>query len=106
MQHMNLLNSYLHMKETYNLQQLLLIYQFVNQLLIQMHIKIIVANLMIKLKVVGPAQADTIFYDPSFFKDTYSSYNVRQAVGLAVEQVVLNGVSPEQAIEEALNSLK
>ena len=57
-------------------------------------------------KVAGPAQAAYYFYDPSFFKDTYSSYNVRQAVGLAVEQVVLNGVSPEQAIEEALNSLK
>ena len=57
-------------------------------------------------KVAGPAQAAYYFYDPSFFQDTYSSYNVRQAVGLAVEQVVLNGVSPEQAIEEALNSLK
>ena len=57
-------------------------------------------------KVAGPAQAAYYFYDPSFFQDTYSSYNVRQAVGLAVEQVVLNGVSPEQAIEEAINSLK
>ena len=46
------------------------------------------------------------FYDPSFFKDTYSSYNVRTAVENAVEAVVLSGVSPEQAIQEAVNSLK
>ena len=57
-------------------------------------------------KVVGPEQADYYFYDPSFYTDTYSSYNVRTAVGQAVEQVVLNGVSPEQAVQEALNSLK
>ena len=57
-------------------------------------------------KVVGPEQASFYFYDPSFFKDTYSSYNVRTAVGQAAEQVVLNGVSPEQAIQEAINSLK
>ena len=57
-------------------------------------------------KVVGPEQADYYFYDPSFYTDTYSSYNVRTAVGRAVEQVVLNGVSPEQAVQEALNSLK
>ncbi len=57
-------------------------------------------------KVVGPEQADYYFYDPSFFKDTYSSYNVRTAVENAVEAVVLSGVSPEQAIQEAVNSLK
>ena len=57
-------------------------------------------------KVVGPEQADYYFYDPSFFKDTYSSYNVRTAAEKAVEAVVLSGVSPEQAIQEAVNSLK
>ncbi len=57
-------------------------------------------------KVVGPEQAPYYFYDPSFFTDTYSSYNVRTAVGQAVEQVVLNGVSPEQAVQDAINSLK
>lgn len=57
-------------------------------------------------KVVGPEQANYYFYDPSFYTDTYSSYNVRTAVGQAVEQVVLNGVSPEQAVQEAINSLK
>lgn len=57
-------------------------------------------------KVVGPEQAKYYFYDPSFFKDTYSSYNVRTAVEKAVESVVLNGTSPEQAIQEAVNSLK
>ena len=57
-------------------------------------------------KVVGPSQSKYFFYDPSFFTDTFSSYNVRQAVGQAVEQVVLNGVSPEQAVQDALNQLK
>ena len=57
-------------------------------------------------KVVGPEQAKYYFYDPSFFNDTYSSYNVRSAVEKAVESVVLNGTSPEQAIQEAINSLK
>lgn len=57
-------------------------------------------------KIVGPEQAKYFFYDPSFYKDAYSSYNVRMAVEKAVESVVLNGVSPEQAIEEAVNSLK
>ena len=57
-------------------------------------------------KIVGPEQAEYFFYDPSFYKDAYSSYNVRMAVEKAVESVVLNGVSPEQAIEEAVNSLK
>lgn len=57
-------------------------------------------------KVVGPEQSAYYFYDPSFFTDTYSSYNVRTAVGNAVESVVLSGVSPEQAVQDALNSLK
>ena len=57
-------------------------------------------------KIVGPEQAKFYFYDPSFYKDAYSSYNVRMAAEKAVESVVLNGVSPEQAIEEAVNSLK
>lgn len=57
-------------------------------------------------KIVGPEQAKYYFYDPSFYKDAYSSYNVRMAAEKAVESVVLNGVSPEQAIEEAVNSLK
>lgn len=57
-------------------------------------------------KIVGPAQDSFFFYDPSFFTDTFSSYNVRTAVGQAVEQVVLNGVSPEQAVQDALNQLK
>lgn len=57
-------------------------------------------------KLVGPEQSAYYFYDPSFFTDTYSSYNVRTAVGNAVESVVLSGVSPEQAVQEALNSLK
>ena len=57
-------------------------------------------------KVVGPEQAPYYFYDPSFFTDTYSSYNVRKAVGLAVGQVISEGVAPEQAIQDAINSLK
>lgn len=57
-------------------------------------------------KLVGPEQSAYYFYDPSFFTDTYSSYNVRTAVGNAVESVVLSGVSPEQAVQDALNSLK
>ena len=57
-------------------------------------------------KLVGPEQSTYYFYDPSFFTDTYSSYNVRTAVGNAVESVVLSGVSPEQAVQDALNSLK
>ena len=57
-------------------------------------------------KIVGPSQDSAFFYDPSFFTDTFSSYNVRTAVGQAVDQVVLNGVSPEQAVQDALNQLK
>lgn len=57
-------------------------------------------------KLVGPEQSAYYFYDPAFYTDTFSSYNVRTAVGNAVESVVLSGVSPEQAVEEALNALK
>ncbi len=63
-------------------------------------------NQMIKLRLQVLHKLHTISMIHHSSKIHISSYNVRQAVGLAVEQVVLNGVSPEQAIEEAINSLK
>ncbi|MGL4337767.1 MAG: ABC transporter substrate-binding protein [Turicibacter sp.] len=57
-------------------------------------------------KEVGPSQSSYYFYDPAFFTDTFSSYNVRSEVGLAVENVVLNGMDPAAAVEGALNALK
>lgn len=57
-------------------------------------------------KLVGPGQSAYYFYDPAFYTDTFSSYNVRTVVGQAAESVALSGVSPEQAVEEALNALK
>ncbi|MDE5977727.1 MAG: ABC transporter substrate-binding protein [Turicibacter sp.] len=64
------------------------------------------AELEDQTKVVAPQQASKYFYDAAFYTDTYSSYNVRSAISQAVESVVYAGVSPEAAIEEALNSLK
>ena len=56
-------------------------------------------------KLAGPAQADYYFYDLVFTNDDFTSYNVRTAAGVAVENVVLNGMEPAQAVEEALRSL-
>lgn len=57
-------------------------------------------------KQAGPAQAAYYFYDPAFFTDSFSSYNVRSEAGLAVERVVLEGMDPATAVEAALSALK
>ncbi len=57
-------------------------------------------------KQAGPSQASYYFYDPAFYADTFSSYNVRTEAGLAVERVVLEGMDPAAAVEAALNALK
>ena len=57
-------------------------------------------------KQTGPAQADYYFYDPAFYTDTFSSYNVRTEAGLAIERVVLEGMEPAAAVEAALKALK
>lgn len=56
-------------------------------------------------KQAGPEQADYYFYDVVFTNDDFTSYNVRTAVGVAVENVVSNGMEPAAAVEEALRSL-
>ena len=56
-------------------------------------------------KEAGPAQSDYYFYDVVFTNDDFTSYNVRTAAGVAVENVVLNGMEPAKAVEEALRSL-
>ncbi len=56
-------------------------------------------------KQAGPAQADYYFYDVVFTNPDFTSYNVRTAAGIAVENVVLNGMEPAAAVEEALRSL-
>ncbi len=40
-----------------------------------------------------------------FVNPDFSSYNVRTAAGVAVENVVLNGMEPQAAVDEALKSL-
>ena len=56
-------------------------------------------------KEAGPKQSDYYFYDVVFVNPDFSSYNVRTAAGVAVENVVLNGMEPQAAVDEALKSL-
>ncbi len=56
-------------------------------------------------KLAGPAQAEYYFYDQVFLADDYTSATVRTAAGVAIQNVVLNHMEPEQAVEEALKSL-
>lgn len=56
-------------------------------------------------KEAGPKQSDYYFYDIVFVNPDFSSYNVRTAAGVAVENVVLKGMEPQAAVDEALKSL-
>ena len=56
-------------------------------------------------KEAGPKQSDYYFYDVVFVTPDFSSYNVRTAAGVAVENVVLKGMEPQAAVDEALKSL-
>ncbi len=56
-------------------------------------------------KVSGPVQSEYYFYDPAFFTDTYSSYQVRTEMGVAVENVVFNGMDPQEALDLAKQAL-
>ena len=56
-------------------------------------------------KIVGPEQIGINFYDPAFFDGEISSYNVRSEIGKALENVVVNEMEPQAAIDEALRAL-
>ena len=57
-------------------------------------------------KLVVLEQSDLTFYDPAFFNEKTSSYNIRTEVGNMVENVVVNGKTPQEAIEEAKQALE
>ncbi len=57
-------------------------------------------------KTVGPQQIEFSFYDPAFFTGDISSYNVRAEIGRVLENVVVNNMEAQEAIDEALRSLQ
>ena len=57
-------------------------------------------------KEAGPKQSDYYFYDVVFVNPDFSSYNVRTAAGVAVENVVLNGMEPQACGTHKLQSMK
>jgi multiple sugar transport system substrate-binding protein len=53
-------------------------------------------------KESGPAQGGYYFYDPGFYTSDFTSYDVRVAVGTAVEEALLNDVDPKKAVADAV----
>jgi len=57
-------------------------------------------------KVTGPAQAAYYFYDPGFYMPNMTSYDVRVAVGNIVEDALLNGTDPAEAVRKGYDAIK
>lgn len=57
-------------------------------------------------KKSGPAQGGYYFYDPGFYTSDFTSYDVRVAVGTAVEEALLNDMDPTMAVKAAAVKFK